>query len=205
VAAFDRSVRSQLKRSTRILLPLLASIALGIACLPSLWYSYALVEQYRSFPSLLTFEHAWERAAFNQTSGHRPTLVAKPPNWPVEGDTAALAQESGRWGIFLSFHPLPDWQGYSALSFVAASKHGDIEMDISVRDMPKDGEHEGVRYNKFVRLDEEPRRIVVAFDDIRANPKGRAFDLSLVEAVVLSASKPGQDSEVFLDDFRLDP
>lgn len=204
VAAFDRAVRSQLKKSTRIVLPLVASIALGIACLPSLWYAYALLEQYRSFPTLLTFEHAWESAAFSQTTGRRPMLVSKPPNWPVDGDVVALAKENGRWGIFISFHPQPDWRDYSALTFIAASYHGDVEMDISIRDMQKDGERSGVRYNKFVRLDEKPQRIVVAFDDIRANPKGRAFDLSLVEAVVLSASTPGQESEILVDDFRLE-
>jgi VanZ family protein len=204
VAAFDRSVRIQLTRPMRMLLPLAASIALGIACLPSLWYSFALVEQYRTFPELLTFEHRWENAIFGQTRSHLPALVARPTDWPADGDTVALATENGRWGIFLSVHPQPDWRDYSALSFVAASYKGEVGMDISLRDMPQDGERAGVRYNKFVRLDEKPQRVVVSFDEIRANPKGRPFDLSLVDAIILSASKPGQESKVLLDDFRLE-
>jgi hypothetical protein len=203
LAAFDRSVRTQLARPVRLALPALAGLALGIACVPTLWFSYALVQQQLAFPQLLTFEERWERAAFDQTDKTRPSLVAAPANWPVAGNTVARAQENGRWGIFIGLRPQPDWRGYSSLSFVVASVSGRFAIDIGVRDMAKADERHGVRYYKTVWADEKPQQVTVTFDEIAAHPGERAFDFSLVQAVVLSASEPGQGSEILVDDFRL--
>ena len=66
-AAFDRPVRAQFGMPARIALSLTAGVALAVACLPSLWLSYALAEQYRAFPQLLTFERVWENAPSRHT------------------------------------------------------------------------------------------------------------------------------------------
>ena len=205
LASFDRKLRSLMSRRIRLLLPALAVTALGIACVPSLWLSYAFVQQYLAFPQLLSFEHNWEKATFGQTQGKQPTLIAAPTGWPVPGDTVARAQENGRWGIFLSLHPLPDWRGYSNLSFVVASTEGRFTIDIGVRDIKKEGEDHGVRYYKTVLVSEEPQTVTILFDEIRARPQGRPFDFALVEAVVLSAALPGSGVAILVDDFRLNP
>ena len=204
-ASLDTVIRRQLTRPVRMLLPGLAGIALAIACIPSFWFSYALVEQYRAFPNLLTFEHTWERAAFGQTVTRRPQLVDAPADWPVHGNTVARAREDGRWGIFISLQPKPDWRGYSSLSFVAASPGGPVAMDIGVKDMTLDGEYHGVRYYKSVIVKKTPTRFSVAFEDIQAHESDRPFDFAKVEGVVLSASKPGSGAEILVDDFRLEP
>jgi len=205
LAAFDSDIRRQISKPTRVLLPALASICLAIACVPSFWLSYALLQQHRTFPQLLTFEHAWERATFGQTANSRPALVAAPTPWPVPGKTVAHAVEHGRWGIFISLHPKQDWRGYSRLSFVAASVSSRFSLDIGIKDMAKDGEYHGVRYYKTIWVDTDPQRYDVTFDEILSKPEDRVFDLSLVEAVVLSTSKPGSGAEILVDDFRLEP
>jgi VanZ family protein len=204
LAAFDGDIRRQLGRVTRVLLPAVAGASLIVACVPSVWLTYALIQQHRTFPQLLTFEHAWEKATFRQTVGSRPSLVTAPKYWIVPGETVAHAKENGRWGIFISLHPKQDWRGYSKLSFVAASVNSGFSMDIGVRDYKKEGESHGVRYYKTVWVDAQPKRFNVTFDEIRSNPEDRVFDFSLVEAVVLSTSKPGSGAEVFVDDFRLE-
>ena len=204
-AAFDGHVRQQLGAATRVVLPVAASASLAIACIPSIWLTYALVQQHRAFPQLLTFEHNWEQTTFGQTAEERPSLATAPDGWPAPGDTVARAVENGRWGIFISVHPKPDWRTYSELSFLAASVGGEFSMDIGVRDMAKDGEHHGVRYYKTVRVDTQPRRYVIRFDEILASPEDRLFDFSLVETVVLSSSRPGDGDVLLVDDFRLKP
>jgi len=132
-ASLDRRVRSAISRPARLLLPAVAGVALAMACVPALWYSYALLSQQRAFPVLLSFEQAWEMATISKTDGLKPSRIATPDDWPVDGATIAHGTEAGRWGIFLSLHPLPDWQGYSKLSFVAASVDAEFPIAFCVR------------------------------------------------------------------------
>lgn len=204
LAAFDHSIRKIISRPLQLALPLSASLALTIACAPSLWYSYALIQQHRTVPQLLTFEHAWERTTFGQTVDIKPSIIPAPDGWPVAGGFVAKARENGRWGIFISLHTVHDWRDYSAVSFVAAAPAGNFSMDIGVKDMAKNGEYHGVRFYKTVKVTPEPRRFTITFSEIRARPENRDFDFALVEAIVLSASRPGSNTDVLLDDFRLE-
>jgi len=60
-------------------------LQLAIAGVPTLWYSYALIQQQRAFPVLLSLEQAWEMATISETDGLKPSRVAAPDNWPVNG------------------------------------------------------------------------------------------------------------------------
>lgn len=204
-ASFDKRVRSSITTPARLLLPAVAGTALAVACVPTLWFSYALVEQRQAFPSLLTFEHAWETAAFGQTATRRPDVIDAPPAWPTSGRKVSRSIEDGRWGIFLSTHPVQDWREYTSLSFVAASAGETFAMDIGVTDSPKDEEYHGARYYKSITVGPEPKRYTVSFEDIQAAAKNRPFDFSLVESVVFSAAKPGGGQELLLDDIQLEP
>lgn len=203
-ASFDKKVRSSLATPARILLPAVSATALAIACVPTLWLSYAMVEQQRAFPSLLTFEHAWETATIGQTATQRPDVTDAPPGWPTVGQKVSHSSEDGRWGILLSVHPVQDWRGYASLSFVAASAGESFAMDIGVKDLPKGDEYQGIRFYKSITVGPEPKRYAVTFEEIQAAAKDRPFDFSLVDAVVFSAAKPGGGQELLLDDVRLE-
>jgi hypothetical protein len=204
LAAFDRVVRAQLGRPMRLALPAIAGLSLGIACVPTVWLSYALAQQYLTFPQLNSFEHVWERATFGQTNKARPRIVDAPPGWPVDGKSIARAEESGRWGIMISLDPLPDWRGYSQVSFVVASTGEPFRLGIGVRDMRQPDDY-GIRFYKSVPIDATPRRVSVTFEEILARESERPFDFGRVESLVLSADQPGNSVGILVDDFRLDP
>ncbi|MCH8250686.1 MAG: hypothetical protein IH913_13910 [Proteobacteria bacterium] len=197
-AAFDKKFRSAIRAPARLLLPVAAGAALTIACLPTLWLTYASIQQRSAFPSLLTFEHAWEAATFGQTANQRPDVVDAPFHWPASGKKVSRSSEDGRWGIFLSLHPAQDWRGYSQLSFVAASNGERFAMDIGIREKHN-------RYYSSIWVEPGPQRFTITFDDIRAAAKDGPFDFSRVESVVFSAAKPGGAQELLLDDIRLEP
>jgi hypothetical protein len=186
------------------MLPITAGAALAIACVPTVWLSHALVQQQKVFPILLTFENRWETAAFGQTAGRRPDLVASPATWPNDGALVANAVEDGRWGIFLSLHPLPDWSDYSKISFVAASVGEPFVMDIGIREVLYDKAIEPNRYYATMRVNPEPKTFTFTFEKIQVAMKDRPFDFSRVESVVFSAAKPGGGQEILIDDIRLE-
>ena len=204
-ASFDGRVRSVIKKPVRWLMSAVACVALTIACAPTLWYSYALVQQQRAFPVLLSFEQAWETATFDQTADRRPDVVDAPADWPARGDKVSRSTEDGRWGIFLSLHPVQDWRGYSQLSFVAAANSSRFAMDIGVRELRPADQDKANRYYSNVWVKLEPQRFRITFEEIQSAMKNRPFDFSRVEAVVFSAASPGDKNELLLDDIRLEP
>ena len=203
VALFDKSIRQRLSQPQLILLPIISATALSIACVPTLWFSYALTQQRQTFPTLLEFEKTWERAAFGQTDNSRPTVIAAPENWPVGGNVA-YAQESGKHGIFLSFHPPPNWQGYSQISFRAATYQRTFPMAFCIRDIRPDGEQNRNRFCKRLAIQPSPTEFTVTFEEIQSAMDSRPFDFSRVDAVVLSAARPGNGNDLLIDDIRLE-
>jgi hypothetical protein len=204
-ASLDRKVRAAIRTWARLALPTSAGVALAIACVPTIWLSHALIQQNRAFPQLLTFEHAWEGATYSQPEKRRPSTEPAPVNWPTGGQTIARARESGRWGIFISLKPLPDWRGYERLSFVAASAGEPTKIDIGVKDVRRrEAGKEQSRFYKALQVDSTPKRYTVAFAEIEERASDRPFDFSRVESIVLSAANPGTNVEVLIDDFRLD-
>jgi len=193
-----------IKKPVRWFMSAVASVALIIACVPTLWYSYALVQQQRAFPVLLSFEQAWERATFDQTANRRPDVVDAPADWPVTGDKVSRSTEDGRWGIFLSLHPVQDWRGYSQLSFVAAANSSRFAMDIGVRELRPADQDKANRYYSNVWVGLEPQRFTITFEEIQTAMKNRPFDFSRIEAVVFSAAKPGNENVLLIDDIRLE-
>jgi hypothetical protein len=206
LAAFDHRVRQQLRAPAHLLLSGGAAIALGIACLPSVWYTYALIEQKRAFPAIVTFESAWERSAFYVPRDEKPARLVPPPeSWIADGNTIARFEEAGRWGIFLVLKTVTNWRGYNKLTFVAASDGEPFVLDIGIRDRPdkSTGKEQAVFYKTFV-AGPEPRRYSIGFDEIGMQAAHGPLDFSRVESVVLSAAKPGSGVKILLDDFRLE-
>jgi hypothetical protein len=187
----------------RIVMPVFAGIALGVACVPTLWYGYALIEQKRAFPELLTFEHVWERVTYRQVHGVKPTIVAAPRAWSSDGKVA-YSVESHQYGIFLSLLPLPDWRGYSSIKFTLAAHGKGFPVAVCVRDARPNNDPHNNRYCKRVLVTALPTDFSITFDEIRSTADERPFDFSRVEAVVFSAAKPGNKNELLIDNIRLE-
>ena len=113
--------------------------AMSVAILPTLWLTYALAAQYLAVPSLLTFEHRWEKPTYTQPGSQPPDMLPPPAGWPAGGTTIGHVFEYGQWGILLNLRPYPDWRGYSRVSFVVASATGKAgDVGIAIRDLPPD-------------------------------------------------------------------
>lgn len=203
-AALDRAVRLVIPFWARLLLPMVAGAALTIACFPSLWLTHALIQQRNAFPTLLTFESRWETATFSQPGHQRPERVKAPSKWIGDGPTVAQAIEQGRWGIFISIHPLPDWSDYNRIRFIAASNGERFRMDIGIRESWESNEPEANVYYTSFLIESEAQEFEISFDDVQAGMKDRPFDFSRVESLVFSAAEPGRGQTILLDDVRLE-
>jgi hypothetical protein len=204
-ASLDKNVRQMTPTWARLMLPSAAGVALAVTCVPTLWLGHALIQQKNAFPTLLTFESRWETAAFGQTPGHRPTRVAAPADWPGDGSIVARAVEDGRWGIYLSLYPLPDWRGYERLKFLVASVDNELDLDMCIRDKYVSKGPPRNQYCKSMQIGPEPREFSIPFSEILSGSQSGSFDFSRVDAVVFSAAKPGTKSEILIDDIRLEP
>ena len=203
-ASLDKNVRHLLPTWARLLLPTAAAAALAVTCVPTLWLGHALIQQRAAFPTLLTFENRWESAAFGQTQGKRPTIVEVPVGWPAGGPLVARAVEHGRWGIFLSLHPLPNWSDYETLSFVIASAAEEFALDICINDTKATRESSSNRFCKSVEIGPLPQDISITFAEIKNGANSQHFDFTKVDAVVFSAAKPGSKVELLVDNIRLE-
>ena len=121
LASFDPRIRSYFNKNLRALVSVTAGIALVLTFVPSTWYAYAMTEQSSAMPTLLSFESRWESATYSQPAGKHPELLPAPSGWPVTNSTIARANESGKYGIFLSLHPAQDWRDYSCLLYTSPS------------------------------------------------------------------------------------
>ena len=203
-ATFDPFFDNILGKLQKVLLTAFSFIALAVALIPSAWYGYLIMSQHALMPQLLTFEHAWESATYWQTNDRDPELVDAPDEWPGPGGSVALASESGHHGILIRINPYPDWSGFSALTFVAASaSHSVHKLAIVVKDIRPIGGSSSKRYYHEFFVGPDPIRYVVTMAELQAPNSGRPFDLSHVHTIILSAAIPGNDVSVLIDDFRL--
>jgi hypothetical protein len=199
-ATFDRRIRVISPLWARIGLPLVASVGLVIAVGPALWFGYALINQKNAFPVLLSFEHRWETATFDQT-GSQPGLIPAPDSWPGTSSTIVHGDDYGRRGYFLSLHPLPDWRGLDRIVFVAASVGEAYPLDIDIRD----GRDESNAFFKRFQIGPDPQEFSITFAEIEAGTESGEFDFSRVDTVVFSAANPGDGHQLLLDNIRLEP
>jgi|GEM_PF-3703155 len=204
VASLDKKTRAQMSRSVRVILAGFATVALALAVVPTIWFGYALLEQKSAFPTLLSLESRWEFATLSKKSGAVPSRIGKPRNWPAEGATIGRAVEQGHDGIFLSHHPLPDWRAYEQLSLVLATESSTHAVAICIRDQNEELEPHSIRVCTQISAKEKPEVVVISFDDVQKETSLREFDFSRVDALVLSAAKPGTNAVLLLDDIRLE-
>jgi hypothetical protein len=204
-ALWDEQLRSMLGNSLLAMLAILSVCALGFALWPTIWQSYAIISRADSMPTLLTFEKRWERNIYALRDLEAQKVVPAPEDWPAEGDKVLHSVERGRFGILLRLYPHPHWKGYSQLSFIAASGNDTIQdVTVAIRDIRP---QRGAPWNRFysnLDIGPEPRRYTVDLREAAESGAERPFDMQHIEAVVVSASHPGSNVELFLDDFRLE-
>lgn len=204
IAIFDRELNSLIETKTRLLVASADMIALAISITPTMWYGYVIVEQYRSVPSLLSFEHRWESAIFGQGYDRKPELIRKPSNWQSPGNTIAYTKEAGRWRSLVQITPYPDWTEYQKFSFIASTSDGETHrIAISIRDIPPEDVRRN-RYHKQIDVNGEPVKYEFLLADVVKNRGDHPVDISHVGAVVLSAVGPDNDVALFIDNFRLE-
>jgi len=205
VALLDREITAILSRRRRMVLGLISIVALVAVASPTLWYSYAMVEQSRAAPKLVSFEHLWESAISGQAFRRRPQRRPRPPGWPGSGDNIAFAKEAGRWGILLRLHPYPDWRDYSTLSFVAASgSDTSHSIVLSIRDIRPDRKSDSNRYTERFVIGPDPIRYEISLQKVSRAGRERPFDIGHIESVILSAPEPGGQVAILMDDFQLE-
>lgn len=205
LALFDREFRSRIAGKTMAGLVVTSVVSLSLAFVPTAWYAYAAIAQYRALPTLLAFEDAWEREAYRDTLRNLPELVPAAPGWPEGSNTIAYVKESGRSGVLVSIDPYRDWTNYSSLSFVAASPTEDFQhIALSIREIRRNGEERGIMYQERLRIGPEPTRYVIPLENIRSAVTKRSFDVTRVKSVALLAATPYSSTELFLDDIRLE-
>ena len=205
VAIFDVAIRAQLTANQRWIMALLSMLAMTATISPTLWYAYALTARHQALPSLLSFEHAWERVNISQSSHRRVELIASPKDWPTSGQRVAQVAESRRRGDLLSLHPYPNWLDYTSVSFLAASTTETThQVRVTIRDMRPNQESHSNRFKTSILVGPQPVRYTIRLDDIRDTSVDRIFDLAHIDSIILRASNPGDDVKVLVDDFRLE-
>jgi len=206
LALFDASICARLAPLKRWVLSVSSLLALFVTVSPTLWYSYALVAQYRALPSLHSFEHSWERVNFTRSGRRIVERIKTPKNWPNRGKWIAQVEEGRRRGTLLHLYPYPDWRDYTNVSFLAASTtEASHEVKVSIRDMLPDKRNRDNQYELYISVGPQPRRYYMRINEIRDASANRKLDIAHIDSIILSVSRPGSNVELLVDDFRLEP
>jgi VanZ family protein len=203
-ASLDARVRKHSGQPIRAALALATAAAITVTFLPTTWIGYAIFQQHRAVPSLLSFEHRWESLVYDLPDDASPELVTAPTNWPGPGGTVALIQKGERDRTFLIVHPPPDWRGYGALSFVAAAKGRPFSLDVAIRYSQPLAESPSLTYEQSIALAAGAQRYRIAFDDFADTRDGHSATLAHVESLILSPTDPGSKQQLLIDDIRLE-
>ena len=205
IAAFlNRRVRQEIGRPQSVFLSLIVVPALLLTLLPTLWLTYALTMRSQALPQILSFDKVWERA-YSEGEEPAPKIMPAPAGWPEASGRIALLRSAGQWGLMLHLYPYPDWSGYSAVSFVAATTNDETRrIAIGFWGIkPDDGTRPG-RYYTTIRIRPEPARYCIFLDDLNNSSIERHFDLTHVQELLLGATNDETGVEILVDDFRLE-
>jgi VanZ family protein len=204
VAVFDRSFRDALGKGQRVLLAAVSVSALLATLLPTLWLSYALVHRGQSLPQILRFDAVWERA-YSSGNTDRLMVIPSPAEWPVTQGNVAQLVSAGRSGIMLRVYRHPDWSGYAAVSFVAATG-GETSRRIAVgiRDIRPSEKSAEARYMAGFNVSRQPTRYRIMFEELRSVSAEREFDIEHVHNLVISDWAAESGVEILVGDFRLE-
>jgi len=204
-AIFDGVLRSEIAKWQVLLLALVSIPALALTLKPTIWLSYALVKRAQTLPQILSFDEAWEQTYSSGVDGGLEIIPA-PDGWPEGSGQIARLHSAGKWGLMLHIRPHPDWSGYAAVSFVAATSNDEELRGIALGLWginPGNGTPQG-RYYTRARIFREPSRYCILFDDVNKPSSQRRFDFTQVYELLVGATKDEVGVEILVDDFRLE-
>jgi VanZ family protein len=204
-ATFDPLLRARRRGGWLVMLVVGTGAAIIASFGLTVQSGHALWSRNTSVPTLMTFAHRWERFLYEEAGDPTSRLLTRPVGWPATADDVVLWTEStGRFNTLLHLRPYPDWRGYGALSFVAASADENARsVNVNVWDTPPDSDQPLNRFNRRIEVTPEPQRFTIHFEEIAAASTERPFDFEHVDIVILFL-RGEERGALLLDDFRLE-
>ena len=203
-AAFDRDVRRSIGIAGTLALAVVSIPAFVVAVLPTIQLSQALVMRPMLLPTLANFESNWQRI-YVRGEEVDFEIIPAPAGWPAGSGRVAKAESSGRYAMYLRIAPFPDWRGYEAVSFVAATGDGQSRrIELGFWSFKPARDAQAGRYYTGVRIGPEPARYCVAFARLPDASSKRPFDVGAVSEMLVAAAKHETGLTVLLDDVRLE-
>jgi len=180
-ALLDGTIRQHTSLPLFSLFAISAIVAVLLALAPTTWLSTALVYRDMSMPVLHSFDSRLERAY--RRSGNPVIPFEAPASWPADGRHAARLTSTGKSGLMLNIFPYPDWSGYEAVSFIAATVDGKPRrVALGFWGMATENGSPPGRYYTHVMIDQEPERYCVPLANLdRDRQSGFRHDLALGE------------------------
>jgi len=203
-AVATKKCRLRLGRPRTIVISLLSIPAFLITLLPTLWLTGALAVRSHSMPQLLSFDSVWERA-YSAGEISEPEIIPAPDDWPAGAANIARLRSAGQWGLMLHINPHADWNGYAAVSFMAATVQGETRKIAAGLwgAAPGDG-GKADSYYTTITIRPSPDRYCIALNELRDRSSGRLFDLTHVHELLIGGSGKEPGIEILVDDFRLE-
>jgi hypothetical protein len=208
VLSFDASARPGAWGLARAALPLraLALALVTVGFVPLALDLWATLKRNAAFPTLASFDAAWEEA-FVVVEGAELERVVAPEAWREGRRSGRVGRVVFREGAYPKLElaePVADWSGYDRLALsVFNPSEADVELRVRVHDAAHDDTY-GDRFNDVARLPPGPSELTYALGEIAAGPQGRRMDLTAIAGVILFVAAPEAPVTLYLGDFRLE-
>ena len=182
-----------------------AGIALSVVALrPAVDKLRLLAARAAYFPVLADFDRDWQRAFVRAYNGSVLTITAPGAKSPHRRGMALLVQPSPERYSGVAIDPRPDWSGYDAISFVAATADGlRHEVVFRVHDTAHNQQYDD-RYNRVIEFGPTPTLHRIGLADIRNTGSGRQLDMRRIEGIAFFVSRPAGTERLLLDEIRLE-
>jgi hypothetical protein len=192
-----------------------AGVLLIVLMLPAAWWSLTIVGRSLDMPQLISHQYPWWRSSI-EAHGSTISLVEPPPGWPLDRSPVVRIQTvDARYAGVTLLDPYPDWQGFSSLTFLAASGDGrerrltmrvhDEAHDQSYADRLNRSWHLGRPVRNGIRSGiDEPRRFCIPLSEIEHAPAGRDMNLGSISALAFFVTDARAGDVFLLGDMRLE-
>jgi hypothetical protein len=200
-AAFDSRVRAAVRR-------LVAWTSIGAAVLlliPMISTAVAYLDRARSFPVIADITRGIG-GDFWTTRLVETEIEDLPRTWSTTRERGMFIEFlPGRWQGLDSREPPVDWSGYATLVVDLINPTGhDLEVVLRIEDRAHDGRYAD-RYNGELNIPPQTRSVFrIPLADIEAAPRGRKFELSKVNRILLFRRDSSQASSMYLVGMRLE-
>ena len=173
-------------------LAVLPAVTFGlIALAPPIAAAHALLQQTRLFPVLADFESGWQLRMTARGPQGSVSVAPAPANWPSAAGSRVARIELGTTGQpGIELRPRGDWRGYENLVvLIGAAGSREFDATLRIHDRRHDQDHAD-RFNRIIRLTQQPAEFRFALRDIARLDNGRELDVGAIEALILFVDAP---------------